>query len=158
MPFTWAACPQGQPQRKPPRPTVLSRGSCLEGPEQSWCHLHCGGTKSIDCFQHGGWHLSDRWRGGQNVKVSIFDHINKCNYTYTSFINKQQNKTLWQNTDYNQKRKLRTSPGTPAFIHGEMSVPSAYPSSLVVLMRANNLTTSSMICYNPDKLEQLSAL
>lgn len=69
VPITWAAYPQGQPQHKRPRPTVLSRGSCLEGPEQSWCHLHCGGTKSTDCLQHGGWHLSDRWREGWNLKL-----------------------------------------------------------------------------------------
>lgn len=56
------------------------------------------------------------------------------------------------------KKEGNNSPGTPAFIHGEMSVPSAHPSSLVVLMGANNLTTSSMICYNADKIKRFSAL
>lgn len=39
-----------------------------------------------------------------------------------------------------------SSPGTPACIHGEMSVPSAYASSLVVLMGAKSFTTSSITC------------
>lgn len=37
-------------------------------------------------------------------------------------------------------------PGTPACIHGEMSVPSPCVSSLVVLMGAKSLTTSAMTC------------
>lgn len=38
-------------------------------------------------------------------------------------------------------------PGTPDCIHGEMSVPSPCVSSLVVLMGANSLTTSSITCW-----------
>lgn len=59
---TWAACPEGPPQHRQPQPTMLSRGSCLEGPEHSSCPLHCGGTKSIDCQPHEGWHLDERQR------------------------------------------------------------------------------------------------
>lgn len=56
------------------------------------------------------------------------------------------------------KKESNNSPGTPAFIHGEMSNPSACPSSLVVLMGANNWTTSSMICWNADKIKLFSAV
>lgn len=94
-------------------------------------------------------------------KMEHFNHyMNTCNYRYISlFISIHlytihQSNMLLQNHDYN-KKEGNNSPGTPAFIHGEMSVPSAYPSSLVVLIGANNFTTSSMICCNAKKNKAL---
>lgn len=47
-------------------------------------------------------------------------------------------------------------PGTPACIHGEMSVPSPWASSLVVLMGAKSLTTSSITCWDGKRHRKLS--